>query len=49
MEHVTRNAAYHLYTNNLWITTQLWLIQARKCIQQHFFQIPEARQVFRVL
>ena len=36
-------------TKSLWIAIQLRLIQARICIQQHIFQIPAGRQVFRVL
>ena len=40
MQHNARNAASEpSNTNNLWITIQLWSIQAGICIQQYIFQI----------
>ena len=49
MENIARNTDEPSNTNNLWITIQLWLVQARKCMQQQIFQIPAIRLVFRVL
>ena len=49
MEHIARIASNNLIPTTYGLHIQQWLIQARKCIQQHIFQIPAARLVFRVM